>query len=89
MLEVTELGIETSERLWHQKSVKDDKEMAFLAAVSVIEEYAIMDAYDLAKHIPFIHGFEAKHRAVKEWIEKGLLEKSQRTRYDIYGFRPD
>jgi len=84
MLEVTELGIETSERLWHQKSVKDDKEMAFLAAVSVLDEFAIMDAYDLSTHLPFIHGYEAKRRAVNEWIEKGLLEKSQRTRYDAY-----
>ena len=78
MLEVTDEGAQIADQLWHQKSVKDDREMAFLAAVSAIEEYPIQDPYDLAKHIPFIHGLEAKLRAANEWVSRGWIERSGR-----------
>ena len=76
MLDVTEDGMKVAEQLWHSKSARDEHDMAYLAAVSVLEEYPIMDAHDLANRLPFIHGFPAKQRAVKEWIENGWIERS-------------
>ena len=71
-IEVTDEGTRVSEQLWH-KPVKTEKEMAFLAAVDIIDEQYRVDAYSLANQLPFVHGHEAKARAVREWIEEGLL----------------
>jgi len=77
MLSVTEEGQHTSEELWH-KPRKDEKEMAFLAAVDIIDEYPVSDAYALANQLPFVHGIEAKTRIVRQWMEEGLITQGQR-----------
>lgn len=74
MLEVTDKGAQVSEQLWHQPR-KDEKEMAFLAAVDIIDEYPVSDVYALANQLPFVHGIEAKTRIAHQWIDEGLIRK--------------
>jgi hypothetical protein len=74
-LQVTEEGQKVSEQLWQQPQ-KDNKEMAYLAAVDIIDEQYHVDAYSLANQLPFVHGHEAKASAVRKWIADGWLEGS-------------
>ena len=76
MLGLTSEGVERSERLWHQLR-KDEEEVAFLAAADILDEYPIADAYDLANHLPFVHGIERKTGTVRKWMDDGLIEKTR------------
>lgn len=73
-LEVTDEGIQVSEQLWH-KPRKDEKEMAYLAAVDAIDEYPITSVNELANHLPFVHGLEAKIRTIRGWVSEGFIKE--------------
>ena len=79
MLYTTDEGMQRAEQLARRSHIDLDKEdLAFLAAVDIIETYPMQDAYDLANRVPFLSG-DAWYRTkvVKGWIEEGLLEKGK------------
>jgi len=74
VLALTRKGIKRSEDLWYQPR-KDEEEMAFLAAVDILDEFPISDTFTLANRLPFVHGIERKTSTVRKWIEDDLIEK--------------
>lgn len=73
VLEVTEEGSRLSETLWY-KSPKNEKEMAYLAAIDILDEHPRLNDYELAVKLPFVHGIEAKTSLVRQWKEEGLIK---------------
>lgn len=71
---VTEEGIALSHTLWY-KPVKDERAMAYLAAVDTIDEHPRISQSTLATGLPFVHGIQDKSRLVQQWIDEGLLQR--------------
>jgi len=77
MLGVSDAGYDAATQLRRRPNL-DDRDLAYLAAVDIVDTYPVQDVYDLANRTPFLGG-DASYRlkVVREWLDEGLIEKGK------------